>query len=77
VNGATFAVIEVHHRSRGQQSATDFYFMYLAIHLSTDFESIFRNQIDSKAKDSSTTIAGINGLSVKATYKGASFFWPK
>ncbi|MDQ6864376.1 MAG: hypothetical protein M3044_11185 [Thermoproteota archaeon] len=60
VNGATFAVVEVHHRSQGQRSATSLYFMYLANSLSTDFKSIFRNQNNSTAKDSSATITGVN-----------------
>jgi len=65
VNGATFAVVEVHHRSQGQQLARSLYFMYLANRLSTDFESIFRNQINSMTKDSSAAIAGIDGFNVK------------
>jgi hypothetical protein len=72
VNGATFAVVEVHHRSQGKQSGTYFYFMYLANSLSTDFKSIFRNQNNSTAKDSSATIDGINGFNVKDTGMGAN-----
>ncbi len=70
VNGATFALVEVYHRSQGQQSATFFYFMYLANSLSTNFESIFTNQINSAAKDSSAAIAGIDNSKVKDTDMG-------
>ncbi|MDQ6668254.1 MAG: hypothetical protein M3Y53_08530, partial [Thermoproteota archaeon] len=61
VNGPTFAVVEVHNRSRGQQFSSAFYFMYLANSLSIDFESIVRNQINSVTKASSATLAGIDG----------------
>jgi hypothetical protein len=72
VNGATFAVMEVHHRSQAQQSATSFYFMYLANSLSTDFESLFRNQNNSTAKDSWATLDGINGFNVNDAGMGAN-----
>jgi hypothetical protein len=39
--------------------------MYLANRLSTDFESIFMNQINSMTKASSAAIAGIDGFNVK------------
>jgi hypothetical protein len=69
VNGATFAVVEIHRG--GQELVPSFYFMYLANSLSLHFESILRNQINSTAKDSSETIAGINGgLNIKGIHTG-------
>ena len=79
VNGATFAVVEVNHRSQGQQFTPSFYFMYLANSLSTDFESIFKNQINSMTKDSSAAIAGIDGFNAKDTdmgVNGQEHWWP-
>ncbi len=69
VNGATFAVVEVHRGSQGQKLAPSFYIMYLANSL--DFESILRNQINSTTKDSLETIAGIDGgLNIKGIHTG-------